>query len=301
MNDFLDPAAIARLETLPVRARVIVEGALTGLHRARLHGSSVEFSEHKEYAAGDEIRHIDWKVYGKADRYYVKRFEQESELTTYLVLDGSGSMSYRGGGVSKLSYGAHLVAALAYLLIRQRDRVGLSVFGDPALDRYVPPRGRPAHLRDLLAVLEDVAERGGSGEEGPGAALERLAEVARRRRNLVVVVSDLFDRDPRALDVLRHLRARGDDVVVFQVLDRDELELPFDGLTMFRALEGKGRLLAHASSIRRQYRERLDAFLGGVRDSCLAGGIDYHLAATDQPFERTLLDFLVARGGGGSR
>ncbi|HYU16498.1 MAG TPA: DUF58 domain-containing protein, partial [Candidatus Acidoferrum sp.] len=160
----LDPLTVSRLETLPVRARVIVEGALSGLHRARLHGSSVEFAEHKEYTPGDEIRHIDWKVYGRADRFYIKQFEQESELSCYLALDSSGSMAYGdrddGAELSKLGYAAHLLAALAYLLIRQRDKVGLLVFGDEALDRYVPPRARPAHLHDLLAVLEEVIRAG---------------------------------------------------------------------------------------------------------------------------------------------
>src|SRR5690606_28263976 len=153
---FLDPVTVSRLETLPIKARVIVEGALSGLHRARLHGSSVEFAEHKEYSPGDEIRHIDWKVYGRADRYYVKQYEQESELTCYLVLDATGSMAYRGRGLAKLEYAAYLLGALAYLLIRQRDKVGLLVFGDQTLDRYVPPRARPAHLHDILTVLEDV-------------------------------------------------------------------------------------------------------------------------------------------------
>ncbi|MBA3454835.1 MAG: DUF58 domain-containing protein, partial [Deltaproteobacteria bacterium] len=133
----VDPVQLARLGSLPIKARVIVEGALSGMHRARMHGSSVEFAEHKEYSPGDEIRHIDWKVYARADRYYVKQFEQESELACTLVLDASGSMEYAGRGVSKLIYAAHLLAALAYLLIRQRDKVGLLVYGDPALDRYV--------------------------------------------------------------------------------------------------------------------------------------------------------------------
>lgn len=297
---FLDPAAALRLETLAVRARIVVEGALSGMHRARLHGSSVEFAEHKEYAPGDEIRHLDWKVYAKADRYYVKRFEQESELTTYLVVDGSASMAYQGDGVSKLAYATHLAAALAYLLIRQRDRVGLSVFGDASLDRYVPPRGRPTHLHDLLSVLEEVQARGAHGEEGLGSALERLAELARRRRTLIVVVSDFFDRDPRALDVLRFLRARGDDVVAFQTLDPHELELPPGGLTMFHALEGSGRLLAHPASIRRQYQRRMQAFLDRVREACVSGGIEHHLVATSRPFEDTLIDFLTQRAGGGA-
>jgi uncharacterized protein (DUF58 family) len=292
---FLDPVTVSRLETLPIKARVIVEGALSGLHRARLHGSSVEFAEHKEYSPGDEIRHIDWKVYGRADRYYVKQYEQESELTCYLVLDATGSMAYGGSGLKKLEYAAYLLGALAYLLIRQRDKVGLLVFGDAALDRYVPPRARPAHLHDLLTVLEDVTRAGASGDEPAAAALDRLGELSRHRRSLVVLASDLFDPDGRALGVLRRLRARRHDVTLFQVLDRDELELPFEGLTLFRSLEGPRELLAEPAAVRREYRKRLTEFLDQVRTECASGGVEHHLVPTDRPLELTLLDFLAGR------
>lgn len=302
---FLDPAAISKLESLPLRARVIVEGALSGLHRARLHGSSVEFAEHKEYSPGDEIRHIDWKVYGRADRYYIKQFEQESELTCYLLLDASGSMAYGAepgsGGMSKLDYAAHLLAALAYLLIRQRDKVGLLVFGDGGLDRYVPPRARPAHLHDLLAVIEDVCRQGGRGGEPVGAALDRLGELARHRRSLMVLASDLFDEGNEGLGILRRLRARGHDVSVFQVLHPDELALPFEGLTVFESLEGERELLAEPGAVRREYKRRLAAFLKGVRDECTRGGVEHYLVPTARPLERALLEFLTGRTRRGAR
>lgn len=291
--EFLDPSALARLETLQLKARVVVEGALTGLHRARLHGSSVEFAQHKEYAPGDEIRHIDWKVYGKQDRYYIKQYEQESELTAYVVLDASRSMVYRGDGVSKLAYGSYLAAALAHLLIRQQDKVGLFVFGEPELDRYVPPRARPAHLHDLLAVIEETHARGAQGEESLGPALDRVAEIARRRRSLVTLISDLFDESGRGLDVLAHLRARGHDVAVFHTLDRHELELPFEGMTLFKALESPRRLLVDPASVRGAYQRELAAFLASCRERCVASGVRYHLAPTDRPVEEGLLAFLT--------
>jgi uncharacterized protein (DUF58 family) len=297
--EFLDPSALAKLETLQVKARVIVEGAITGLHRARLHGSSVEFAQHKEYSPGDEIRHLDWKVYGKQDRYYVKQFEQESELTAYLVLDASGSMAYRGKGrLSKLEYASYLLAALAHLLIKQRDKVGLLVFGEASLDRYVPPRARPAHLHDLLAVIEEVHATGARGDEPLGVALDRLAELARRGRSMFVLASDLFDPTGRGLEVLHHLRARRHDVAIFQTLDRDELELPFDGMTLFRSLEGDRKLLANPAAIRRQYQRRLASFLAGVRESCLSSGVRYHLAPTDRPIEEAVLELLSHAEGG---
>jgi uncharacterized protein (DUF58 family) len=292
---FLDPQAVAALGTMPLRARVIVEGALTGLHRARLHGSSVEFAEHKEYSPGDEIRHIDWKAYAKVDRYYVKQFEQESQLSAHLVLDASGSMAYRGDGLAKLAYASYLLAALAYLLIRQRDKVGLTVFGDPAKDTYVPPRARATHLHDILAVLDQVWDGCAAGDESAAVALDRVAELTRRRRSLVVLASDLFDPDAAALTVLRRLRAQRHDVVLFHILDDHEIELPFEGLTVFESLEDDRRLLVNPVAVRRQYRRRLEEFLDQARTECASGGVDYHLIRTSQPLERTLLDFITQR------
>jgi uncharacterized protein (DUF58 family) len=189
----IDPAQLARLGGLPIQARVIVEGALSGLHRAAVHGSSVEFAEHKEYSPGDELRHVDWKAYAKLDRYYVKQFEQESQLTVYLVLDASASMAFSGGGLAKLHYGGLALAALAYLVIQQQDKVGLISCGDAKLETLVPPRARTSHLHDLMAVLESILARGGTGDESPAAALSRIAELTRRRRALIVLASDLFD------------------------------------------------------------------------------------------------------------
>jgi len=294
---FLDPIAIAKLESLALRAKVIVEGALTGSHRAKLRGSSVEFAEHKEYSQGDEIRHIDWKVLGKADRYYVKQFEQESELTCYLVLDASASMNYRGQGLSKREYACHLIAALAYLLVGQRDRVGLSIFGDPQKPRWTPPRAKPAHLRTILKALEEVSKTEQLGSEPLSHALERIAESARKRRGLIIVASDLFESDEKAISVLGHLRARGHDTVLFHTLDRDELIFPFDGLTLFESFESQDRLLVDPASIRGMYQEKIDSFLERSASQCLQRGIEYHQVCTDQPFEEVLLTFLAARTG----
>lgn len=294
---FLDPIAVSKLESLALRAKVIVEGALTGSHRARLRGSSVEFAEHKEYSQGDELRHIDWKVLGKADRYYVKQYEQESEMTCYLVLDASASMNYQGQGVGKREYASHLVAALAYLLIGQRDRVGLSIFGDPGHVRWVPPKAKPAHLRTILSMLEEVATTPQEGAEPLSVALERVAELARKRRGLVIVASDLFETNPHALDVLGHLRARGHDAVLFHTLHRDELSFPFDGLSIFESLESSDRVLVDPASIRRMYREKMRGFLAQCQAQCLGGGIEYHQVCTDQPYEEVLLAFLAARAG----
>ena len=291
---FLDPVAIAKLSNMPLKARAVVDGALSGMHRARLHGSSVEFAEHKEYSPGDELRHIDWKAYGKLDRYYVKQYEQESELTAYLVLDATGSMSYRGDGLAKLEYASYLLGALAYLLIRQRDKVGLLVFGggEPT---YVPPRARTSHLHDLLTVLERVNESGASGQTPIAPQLDRVAELAGHRRAMIVLASDLFDPTGDSLQVLRRLRAQRHDMVVFQTLDAHELALPFKGLTIFESLEDERRLLVDPSAIRAKYRRELHRFLARVRRECINGGVEHHLVSTAQPLERTLIDFITPR------
>src|ERR1043165_6537971 len=208
----IDPAQLARMGSLPIKARVIVEGALSGLHRASVHGASVEFAEHKEYSPGDELRHVDWKAYAKVDRYYVKQYEQESQLTDYLVLDASASMQFAGGGIAKLEYAGLSLAALAYLVIQQQDKVGLLACGDRAIETLVPPRARTTHLHDVLGVLDQMMAKGGVGDESPGAALRRIAELTRRRRALIILASDLFDPDDKTLALLAQLPAQRHDV-----------------------------------------------------------------------------------------
>jgi uncharacterized protein (DUF58 family) len=291
----LDPAQLARLGSLPIKARVIVEGALSGLHRASMHGSSVEFAEHKEYSPGDELRHVDWKTFAKVDRYYVKQFEQESQLTVYLVLDASASMAFAGGGISKLEYAGLSLAALAYLVIQQQDKLGLAACGDRGIETIVPPRARTTHLHDVLSVLEQVMTRGAIGDESPAEALARISELARRRRGLIILASDLFDPDDATLRALATLRAQRHDVSVLHVLDPHERSFPYEGLTQFESLESTNKMLVNPSTIRREYQERMEAFLTRCKSTLAGAGIDYHLAMTDAPLEATLLELLVAR------
>lgn len=295
LHERIDPAQLARLGSLPIKARVIVEGALSGLHRANVHGSSVEFSEHKEYSPGDELRHVDWKAYAKGDRYYVKQYEQESQLTVYLVLDASASMQFAGGGLSKIEYAGLSLAAIAYLVIQQQDKVGLLACGDRKLETIVPPRGRTTHLHDLLAVLDQVMTKGGTGDESPAHALHRIAELTRRRRALVILASDLFDADDATLDALKTLRAQRHDVSVLHVLDPHERTFPYEGLTEFHALESENRMLVNPAAIRKDYLERMEQFLTRTRGLLTGAGVDYHAVSTDAPLEKTLLDLLVTR------
>jgi len=291
----IDPAQLARLGSLVIKARVIVEGALSGLHRASVHGSSVEFAEHKEYSPGDELRHVDWKAYGKLDRYYVKQFEQESQLTVYVVLDASASMAFSGGGIPKVEYAGLALAALAYLVIQQQDKVGLVACGDRAIETMVPPRARTTHLHDLLGVLGTLINKGAKGDESPAAALSRIAELARRRHALIVLASDLFDDSDDTLKLLAQLRAQRHDVTVLHTLDPHELTFPYDGLTQFESLETPNKLLVNPAAIKKDYLERMDAFLTKCRGTLAAAGVDYHLVQTDRALERTLLDIVATR------
>lgn len=291
----LDPVQLARLGSLPIKARVIVEGALSGMHRANVHGSSVEFAEHKEYSPGDELRHVDWKAYAKLDRYYVKQFEQESQLTVWLVLDASASMKFQGGGLAKLEYGGLALAALAYLVIQQQDKVGLLAAGDRAIEVMVPPRARTTHLHDLLSVMDGIMTKGGTGDESPAAALDRIAELSRRRRALIVLASDLFDPDDETVRALANLRAQHHDVSVLHVMDPHERTFPYEGLTEFHALESQTKLLANPLAIKKDYLERMEAFCAKVHGTLANAGVDYHEVLTDTPLEDTLLGLLVSR------
>jgi uncharacterized protein (DUF58 family) len=291
----IDPAQLARLGSLAIKARVIVEGALTGLHRASVHGASVEFAEHKEYSPGDELRHVDWKAYAKLDRIYVKQFEQESQLTVYLVLDASASMAFAGGSISKLEYGGLCLAAMAYLVIQQQDKVGLMTCGDPRVETVVPPRGRTTHLHDLLGVLDGVILKGGVGDESPVGVLGRIAELSRRRKALVIVATDLFDTDDKTLRALGQLRAQRHDVSVLHILDPHELTFPYDGLTQFESLENDHKMLVNPAAVKKEYLAKMDEFLAKARGTLASAGVDYHLVTTDRALERTLLDLMMTR------
>lgn len=291
----LDPLQLARLGSLPVKARVIVDGAISGLHRARLHGSSVEFAEHKEYSPGDELRHLDWKAYAKLDRYYVKQFDQESQLAIHLVLDASASMKFCSSGLTKLEYAGLCLAAVAHLAIAQHDAVGLVACGDRAVETAIPPRSGVAHLHHMFGVFDQIVAGGGNGDQSPAEALKRIGEVSRRRRALVILASDLFDPADETVAALCALRAQRHDVVVLHVLDPNERTFPYQGLTEFRSLESGTSLLANPAAMRRTYIERMNAFCAACRHTFGRSGVDYHEVTTDRPLETTLLEILMTR------
>jgi uncharacterized protein (DUF58 family) len=289
-QNFLDPAVVARLGTLELKARTIVEGFLTGLHRSPFKGFSVEFAEYRQYMPGDDLSTIDWKVYARSDRYYVKRFEDETNLNCHVMLDVSASMGYGSGAMTKLEYGACLAASLAYLMNRQRDSVGLSAFDDRIVD-MLPASARAGHLRALLLTLERLKL---GKETNLSRPLHHLAD-SLTRRGMVIVISDLLDNPDDVIRALKHFQFRGTDVIVFQILDRDEVEFPFSRPTRFEDMESDDEVMAVPGAVREHYLKQMGALVDRYRRELGGAAIDYQLLVTDQPLEMALLAYLSTR------
>lgn len=287
---FLDPAVIARIGSMELRARTIVEGFLSGLHRSPYKGFSVEFAEYRQYMRGDDLSTIDWKVYARSDRYYVKKYEEETNLDCHLLLDVSGSMGYGSAGVTKLDYGCYLAASLAYLMTRQRDAVGLIAFDERIVTR-LPASARPGHLHALLATLERLAPGRRSEVAKP---LHQLAE-ALTKRSMAVLVSDLLDEPDAVLGGLKHLRFRGTDVIVFHVLDTAELTFPFTRTSRFVDSETRDEIVVAPAAVRDDYLAKVGALVAGYERELRAAGIDYVLADSSKPLDFALLAYLSTR------
>jgi uncharacterized protein (DUF58 family) len=289
---YLDPAALHRLKNLSLAARRVVEGYFAGLHKSPHKGFSIEFAEHREYTPGIDPRHIDWRVYGRRDKLYVKQYEEETSLRCYLLVDKSASMAYKSDGVAltKLEYASYLAASLAYLIAFQHDAAGLVTFDTAVRDR-VPPRQGPGHLRVLMDRLEKTSP---GGETTLADTFHELAESIKRRA-LVIVLSDLFD-DPTALvGALKHFRHRKHEVIVLQVLDPAEVSFPFDDVTRVEDMEDAREVTSDPQALRRQYLEEFARFLEVMRAGCRGAQIDYVVAQTDQRFDLFLGTYLARR------
>ena len=287
---FLDPAVVARLGTLELKARTIVEGFLSGLHRSPFKGFSVEFAEYRQYIPGDDLSTIDWKVYARSDRYYVKKFEEETNLDCHVMLDVSGSMAYGSGAMTKFEYGACLAASLAYLMNRQRDAIGLMAFDDQIVS-MLPAGARPGHLRNVLVTLDRLVL---GKETNVSKPLHQHCD-ALTKRGMVVLISDLLDDPEAVIRGLKHFQFRGCDVIVFHVLDRDELEFPFERATRFEDLETTDEVMAVPGLVRAHYLEAIGGLIDRYRRELGAAGIDYTLLPTSQPLEMALLSYLSTR------
>ena len=289
-QQLLDPAFFSRLDSIELRSRGIVEGFLQGLHRSPFIGYSVEFASHREYAPGDDLRHVNWKLYARQKRLYVKEFDAETNLNLYLLLDVSGSMECANSGVSKLVYGSALAGALAHLALKQRDAVGLTLFADEIV-AHLDPKARPQQLEEVHRTIAGCKSRPPSNA---GRSLQQAAELA-RHRGLVVVISDLFDNLDDVLRGLEHFRFRQHEVLLFHVLDPWERRLPDEGRIQFVDLETGEEVTTDVEGMWAGYQRRVDGWCEQVETECLNRGIDRVELTTDQPVDKALLDYLVQR------
>jgi uncharacterized protein (DUF58 family) len=289
----VDPKVLEKIAGLDLKAKLIVEGYVAGLHRSPFRGVSVEFAEHREYVPGDDLRFLDWKVFGRSDRLYVKRYEEETNLEAHLVIDGSESMAYRSaseGGPSKFDYARWGAAALAYLITQQQDSVGLVLF-DERVREALPALSSGSHFRTVIARLEAAQP---ASKTGLGRALIEAGEAV-KRRGVVLLFSDLLDDEREMLRGLRHLRTRGHEVVVFHVLAKDEVTFPFERMTRFVGMESLGDMLADPSALRHAYLEEVDGFRRRLRRTCLSNRIDLVEVTTSDQLGVVLAAYLAKR------
>lgn len=290
MPSYLDPQILSRAEALGMKARQVVEGLRVGDHKSPYKGFSVEFVQHREYVPGDDIRHIDWKSYGRSERYTIKQYEQETNFTCHLLVDGSNSMRYGGGATNKLEYAKLLAASLAYMIIRQRDAVSLRIFNS-GWAAELPPSSSLAHINAITHTLEDTKPR---DRTNIGPLLDELADRV-ARRGIVCLISDcLEDLDP-IIGALRHLRFRGHEVILFHVLHEDEVKFPLDGNIRFIGLEGFEELMTRPHLLRPAYLRIVQKYLADIQRGCDGSGVDYVQLLTNRPLDVALAEYLVRR------
>jgi uncharacterized protein (DUF58 family) len=293
VTEFLTPGDLAKLASHQMLARQVVEGFCSGLHRSPHKGFSVEFKQHRQYVPGDEIRHLDWKVYGKTDRFYIREYEEETNLRCNILLDASGSMAYKGQDAlySKLDYSTRLAACLAYLMLHQIDSAGLVTF-DTRVRKQIPPRSRPAHLQQMIDELADTQP---GGETELGTVFQELVPKL-KRRGLIVVVSDCFGDVPMLMKSLAQLRHARHEILIFQIWDKDELDFPFKQWTRFDCLEqASNKHMIDPAHLRASYIENLDRYREELKQGCYRHRIDLVPLTTDQPYADALGYFLAKR------
>lgn len=287
---FIAPEVLSRISTLELLARAVVEGFVAGLHRSPYKGFSVDFMEYRPYIPGDDPLRVDWKLFARTDRYYVKEFEDETNTGLNILVDVSHSMGYSSSGMTKLDYAFFLAASLAYLVIRQRDAVGLTLFDDKIIER-IPPRSSKGHLHAMLSLMEK-AEYG--MQTAIGKPLHELAE-QQRKRGLVILISDLLDDPAAIVDGLKHFRFKGHEVMVFQILDPQEVDFDFKDVIEVEDMETGEKMLVEAETAKEMYQENLERFRATVRKECGLLNIDYSMLTTNQPLDFALFNYLAAR------
>ncbi len=291
VSQYLRPDVVARLGSLELRARMVVEGFITGLHRSPFHGFSAEFSEHRAYRPGDELKHIDWKIYARTDRFYVKQFEEETNLRCLVAVDASASMRYASEGmVSKFDYATSMAAALMYLVLRQRDAAGLAIYNTDVVS-YMPPRSKMSYIQDLLRTLGSVTP---SQQTGTATSLHHIAERL-SRRGLVVIISDLFDSADTILSSLRHFRHDHHDVLVMHVMDPREVDFDLGAASVFKDMETGEELTTQPQMLQRSYQHVVAEFCQTIRRGCFDQNIDYVRLTTSTPFDVALTEYIASR------
>ena len=286
----LTPDIISRLNNLSLKARFVVEGFIVGLHKSPYHGFSVEFSEHRPYGAGDEIRHIDWKLWGKTDRFFIKQFEEETNLKSYLLLDQSLSMTYKSDKVSKLEYSQILAASLGYLMLKQQDAVWLILFDDQ-IRVNIPPRSKRSHLNILLSRMQNI----NAGPETTIAPILHQTAESIKKRGLIILISDLFDDPEDVLTGLQHFRYKGHEVIVFHIIDPQELTLDFSKRVRFRDLESGEEIITDPWHIQSDYQKSMKYFCNYFKSRCRQKNIDYVQLSTDISLDMALSEYLMKR------
>jgi uncharacterized protein (DUF58 family) len=288
--NLLDPQAVSEAESLGMHARYVVEGYLAGNHKSPFHGFSVEFTQHREYVPGDDLRHLDWKVLGRSDRYYIRQYEQETNFVCHLLVDGSESMKYASGRLSKLDYAKQMAAVLAYVILGERDAVSLNVF-DSESRRYIPRTGNLASIHGIMKTLADFQP---TEATSIAPVLHQVAQ-ANPRRGIVALISDCLDDEQAILDGIQHCRFVGHEVIVFHVLDPAELEFPFKGNVEFIGYENLGRQTTRPNEIRKSYLAALNAFLDTIKFGCEKNKVHYVQVTTGTPLHETLTGYLAFR------
>ena len=289
-NQVLSPEIISRLNNLSLKARYVVEGFMVGLHKSPYHGFSVEFSEHRAYGAGDEIRHVDWKLWGKTDRYFVKQYEEETNLKAYLLIDQSLSMNYASNKISKLEYAKLISASLGYLMLKQQDAVGLTLFDD-RIRVNIPARSKRSHLNVILSKMEKIKA---GPETRMAPVLHSTAEVI-KKRGLIILISDLFDTQEEVLSGLQHFRYKGHEVIVFHIMDPQEMKLDFSQRTRFRDMESGEEIITDPWHIQKEYQRDMEKFCNNYKIQCRQNNIDYIQLSTDSSLDMALSEYLLKR------
>ena len=290
LDQLLDPQTISRAEALGLQARYVVEGYMAGEHKSPYRGFAIEFAQHREYTHGDDTRHLDWKVLGRTDRYYIKQYEQETNYVANILLDGSESMKYGSGKVTKFDFGRQIAACLAYLILHQRDAVALGIF-DQNMRDYAPRSDNRATIHRLMARLAAFAP---TQQTSIASVLHDMANQI-RRKGIVIVISDFFDDEAKVLEGIQHLRFGGNEVICFHVMDPYELEFPFTGLVEFEGLENIPKILTRPAELRKSYLREVQQFQQRLREGCEKNQSHYLLVNTTEPLHEVLSGYLAFR------